>query len=730
MSKSTFRNTYGPILLVIVSIAFVSPVEAAGQRPRVGLALSGGAAKGMAHIGVIKVLEEAGIPIDVVTGCSMGSIIGGLYSVGYSTAEMETMVLEANWSDVFSDRVPRNRLGMEYKLWDSRFLISFPMKGLHIGLPSGLIAGQHMMRMMSSLTVPVQWSLDFNDLPIPFACVATDITTGEAVVLKSGFLADAIRASVAIPSIFTAVRIDDRLLVDGGLVRVMPAEDAIELGADIVIGVDVGEKPLSEEKLNSIIGVTQQTLTILMRPEMTRQRTLCDLVITPDFKGIEQYEFEQGPRLIELGEEAARAMMPQLEQLADSLERWGRTEPKEPPQRIDSFDFDEMIVEGLSVVSRDFVEREFGFDIPGRLTMDEIQKGVDQVYTTQFFKSVSYGIRYENSRTVLVLQVVEQTENLFRVGLRYDSRRKGELLLNTTIRNLSRMRATFALDIILAEEYEVDAKFFMRTGLIRALGFRLRANTQRINMGVFQGDTRVAQYITRYSFGEFLLGTIFSTKLNVAAGFRAEHIYQQLETGPPQLSDSTDVLVPFFGEISLDTIDRTVFPTHGLYVRLIGEVADRGVGSDLSFTRAYLDQRAALALHPNVSLFQSLFLGASNGSVPSSYLFFLGHVNEPIALQSVNSTFYGLEFQERAGPYVQMLLLGVQWQFVPTFFLQAGWNIGNTFEEWNTTLSTSRYINGGGLTLGANTVVGPIIFTIMTSDRHDILTYFSAGYTF
>ena len=206
------------------------------QRPRVGLALSGGGAKGFAHIGVLKVLESAGVPIDCISGTSMGSIVGALYAIGYSVDEIEAIALESDWEDIFSDAITRRDRPIEQKLVEDRYLLSLPLVGTKIGLPRGLIAGQKVSALLDRLTLPVHGQTSFRELPIPFSCVATDIVTGEAVVLDSGFLPEAIRASMAIPSAFTPVEIDGRLLVDGMLVRNFPVQDVIDLGADLVVG--------------------------------------------------------------------------------------------------------------------------------------------------------------------------------------------------------------------------------------------------------------------------------------------------------------------------------------------------------------------------------------------------------------------------------------------------------------------------------------------------------------
>ncbi len=234
----------------MVLITFLVGSEGRAQeRPKIGLALSGGGAKGFAHVGVIKVLEEIGLPIDFITGTSMGSIIGGLYAIGYSVGELEELVTATDWNDLFRDRVRRRDLAIESKMLDGRYMLSLPLNGLAPGLPTGLIAGQKISKLFERLTLPYHDVSDFRQFPIPFACVATDIVTGEVVVLDHGYLPEAMRASMSIPSVFTPVEIDDHLLVDGMLVRNFPVEEVRALGADIIIGVDVGAGVCTGERI-------------------------------------------------------------------------------------------------------------------------------------------------------------------------------------------------------------------------------------------------------------------------------------------------------------------------------------------------------------------------------------------------------------------------------------------------------------------------------------------------
>ncbi|UCG50997.1 MAG: patatin-like phospholipase family protein [Candidatus Latescibacterota bacterium] len=725
------RKTRNLVFLHVVVCLLLLPRGAEGERPKVGVALSGGAAKGIAHIGALKVIEEAGVPVDFVTGVSMGSIVGGLYAAGYTTAELESLVLAIDWDELFTDRIPRRNLAMEHKIWDRRYQISLPIDDRKVQLPSGLIAGQNITRTFARLTTPVQHTRDFRKLPIPFLCLAADIANGEIVVLDSGHLSEALRASMSIPTVFAPIKIGDRLLVDGGLARVLPAEDAKNMGADIVIGVDVGERPRDESELRSIIDMTHQALTLFMTPEIDRQRELCDILIEPDVHDVELYEFGKGRMLIDEGEKAARAVLPQLEQLADSLSRLASPEPPKIRPKIQGFYVIEIAIEGLARVPRELVERELDFELPGRLTISDIEEGVDRVYNTQLFHRVAYGIGPTEGGSRLTLRVSEKTENLFRIGFRYDSHREGMLLLNTTWRDNSSYGATFALDLILSEEWEIDAKYFMHSGILRALGVRARVNTTRRDLDVFEGDQRVATYRTQYSYAEAMLGSIFSSTMNAAIGVRAEYMDQALETGSIEFSDRYDTVVPVFGKITIDSYDRTVFPASGFFLDLSAELADSDLGSDVSFTRYYLDQRLVLPLLRRLSLLQAVYVGTTRGDgAPPGYLFYLGGVDQPVTFLGEDATFLGLKHQERTGEHVQVFQLGVQIEFLPNKFLQVGWNIGNTFHEWNTDLDFDRYINGGGIAVGMDTIVGPITFTMMTSERHDFLTHFSAGYRF
>ena len=469
------------LLPFICAVLLVAPALAQEtfQRPRIGLALSGGGAKGFAHIGVLKVLEEIGLPIDCITGTSMGSVIGGLYAIGYTTDSLAALARRKDWPQFFNDAATRRDLPMEEKLWDGRYFATFPIRQGNVQLPGGLVAGQKISALLSRLTWSVHHLTDFRELPIPFACVATDLETGEAVTLDRGFLPEAIRASIAIPTVFTPVKLNNRLLVDGGLIRNLPAEDVRRLGANIVIGVDVGAPLSSEEKLNSFFSVIDQISRFRGAEINALQRQRCNIIITPDLTGLTAASFDRADTLIKRGEIAARRLMPRLRALADSLKTLTKSRSVYKIPRLDSLLIQDFAITGLRDVSRRLVLSELDLLLPIWVTAREIEKAMARIYSSQFFERVTYRLEPQDGGTKLIIDVVEKNADAFRFGLRYDSSSKAALLLNTTFRNRAEHGSILLFDLRLGDQLQIDSQYFLHLGLGPRFGLRARGNYSR-----------------------------------------------------------------------------------------------------------------------------------------------------------------------------------------------------------------------------------------------------------
>ena len=690
-------------------------------RPRIGLALSGGGAKGFAHIGVLKVLEEIGLPIDYITGTSMGSVIGGLYAIGYTTDSLTALARRKDWPQFFNDAATRRDLPMEEKLWDARYFATFPIRRGNVQLPGGLVAGQKISALLSRLTWSVHHLTDFRDLPIPFACVATDLETGEAVLLDHGFLPEAIRASIAIPTVFTPVKLANRLLVDGGLIRNLPAEDVRRLGADIVIGVDVGAPLSTGENLNSFFNIIDQISSYRAAEINAAQRRHCDILIVPELSGLTAVSFDRGDTLIKRGEMAARRLLPQLRALADSLKKMSPSRRNYKIPRIDSLRIQDLAITGLRDVSRRLVLSELDLVLPIWVTAEEIEKAIARIYSSQFFERVTYRLEPQAGGTKLTIDVVERNADAFRFSLRYDSSSKAALLLNTTFRNRAEHGSILLFDLRLGDQLQIDGQYFLHLGLSPRLGLRARGNYSRNTLEIYQQRRRIASLRLRSIFLETFLGSIFSNNMVAGLGVKRELDYFSPEVAPPAFQTVKESFTSLLGLLWIDTLDRAVFPSRGHFLFIKSEAGYKKLGGDISFVQHYADWRGFFPLQTRLSILTRLQLGSAHKSgLPLNYQFFLGGVD----------SFVGIRPQELTGKSLQALQLGLQYEIMPHRFMLWRWNIGNTFEQWQIRYNRRRFITGAGLTLGTPTIIGPVELTIMSGSRHSLLANFNIGYKF
>ena len=301
-------------LCIIFNILIIQLSALSSERPKVGLVLSGGGARGFAHIGVLKMLDSLEIPVDYIAGTSMGGIIGALYATGYSGTEIEDIVMRTDWNEIFTDQPPRNNLPYLQKKDDGRYQFEFGLEGLIPRPPSGLIYGQKISLLFSSLTFPFESITDFDKLPVPFRCVAVNIETGGEVILKKGSLAKAMRSTMAIPSAFSPVEWGDSLLVDGGMVNNMPVDVVKDMGADLVIAVDVGVPLMKRENLNSALKVLMQSIAMLGIERWKKNRQLTDIYINPDLNefGVADFSKAKVAHIIQRGNNAAENARDQL----------------------------------------------------------------------------------------------------------------------------------------------------------------------------------------------------------------------------------------------------------------------------------------------------------------------------------------------------------------------------------------------------------------------------------
>jgi len=731
-----------PWLAMMVVFIFTS-LCSARPRPKVGLALSGGGAKGLAHVGVLKVLEEAGIEVDCIAGTSMGSIVGALYAIGYRPADIEALVLGQDWRWLLTDQITRRDLSFEEKQDDSRFVATFPIRQGRISLPSGLVSGQNITVLISRLTAPVHHVEDFRAFPISFSCVATDLESGTAVVLDHGFLPDVLRASISIPSVFTPVEIDGRLLVDGLLVRNFPVSDVRAMGADIVIGVDVGAPLYTKKELNSLFRVMEQSINFRAAEDTERQHGLCNILIQPELAEYTLMSFDATDSLIARGERAARKLLPQLRALADSLRGYPR--PGELTGQVKPFErvyLTGMSFEGLHEVSQDLLRAKLGIDLPALMSVIEIEKAIGRAYGTRFFERITYKLQPGQGGTQLVIRVAEQTDDLCRLGVRYDSDLKSAVLLNTLFRNVGIEGSQLSLSANLSKHTAFHGGYYIFTNWRPGLAVGLEANYNNLDILLYDNQGRVQANLD-YSHSNLNLAfqTIFSNWFSLGITSQIQNSALRFVASPEGGHEGNYTLLNFVTYLIVDSADRTVYPRSGVQIyseaTIVTDWLDSasklysiaGVSIPSSFVTYSLSAFSYVPAGRRLSLLYGVFGGtATNRLIPEDYLFYLGGL---YPFMSRSFPFMGLKFLERNGPNVLGLQAGVQYEFGANKVAILRANLGKTALKVGDLLNRNGMLAGAGLTIGWISPIGPIEYTVMYgSEHHEPLSHLNIGYRF
>ena len=427
-----------------------SNVEAGAPRPKVALVLCGGGAKGAAHVGVLKVLEEAKMPIDMIVGTSIGGLVGGIYAMGYSADELDAIISNCDWEYLLSDNTDRRDASFTKKVKESKFLVKVPFYSLDVEddpslgkspisrLPAGLIGGQNVLNMLNGLSVGYQESIYFGDLPIPFACIAADLATGKPVVLKEGILPVAMRATMAIPGVFAPVNMDGKVLVDGGILNNFPVDVAREMGADIVIGVDIKNDPPTLENLKSMPQVLNQMLGLMGNDTYVRNIKDVDILIKPDVTGYGTYSFTKKAvdQLMVNGYVAAKEKYDEIESLARRLNTLdlGVNDVEAPKATYvvrDTFCFKSVAIEGIEKENEHWLRRMSGLRPNVKLSGSDINRGVSILMGTGAFSSVNFVVVGKGTEDEeLVVKVRKGPANLLALGARYDSEEAAAVLMH------------------------------------------------------------------------------------------------------------------------------------------------------------------------------------------------------------------------------------------------------------------------------------------------------------
>ena len=686
----------------------------------VGLALSGGSAKGISHVGVLRALERLGVRVDVVSGTSMGGVVGGMYALGLSVDSIESVIRSADWAGLLSDAMPRARRALDQRRLDERAILAVPLQGPRIALPTGAIIGSNALRLLEHVTWRAATIRSFEELPRPFGAVATDLDTGQAVPLRGGVLAEALRASAGLPGAVEPILLEGRLLVDGALSRNLPAVDARELGADFVICSDVSDPIDSAEDLRSLVDVLSQLASLSMLESTLAQRAMCDVLILPELDSLTSFDFDRADDWIARGEAATSAH----ERALRALARRPASRPRVGTPS--SFLEDSVRITSVSIAGAtdprmsELIRRELEIEEGDYVGRDEMDARLSELESLGLFGLVRFQLDGQDAGARMLVTVEERPRDRLAVGLRYDDERRAALLFTATVHNLGSLGAVTRFDLRVGEETRLAISSRRRRGL-----------TGRIGYGASVGWSQAPLSLPASEGGP---ATFDITSAAGSAGFSpTRSTYLGAELAYEGASSSSGISVEaWIAAMVLDheTLDRIDFPRRGLDA---SGRAEWGTirGPSAGFTNSTMEARAYLPLRVGLIADVGAVVGYAQGvGLPSHRRYFLGGAHRSTVFRDTHANFHGLRSQELGGTAVQVARAGVRWEVATDWFLRAGLDVGAVREAWR--LPLSRPVTGWALAGGFRSRIGPVVGEVskVWGSSHDPRVSVSVGRSF
>ena len=564
------------ILFFLSFNSFTQNAESTGLK--VGLVLSGGGAKGLAHIGALKVIDSLGLRIDYVSGTSMGAIIGSLYASGYSGNQLDSIFKTVNFDHIINDYLPRGSKTFYERENSEKYAVSLPLQGFKLKLPAALSRGQNTYNLLSKLTLHVKDIQDFSKLPIPFFCMATNIETGEEIILEQGNLAQSVLASSALPTVFQPVVINDDLLMDGGIVNNYPIDELKAKNVDVIIGVDVQDELLNRIELNTAPDILLQINNFRTVEVMKVKSKKTDVYIKPDIKDYNVVSFNEGRKIIDRGELATKEMLDELIQIKSNQTRIKTAAIKIIP--ADSIRINTIDINGNHNYTRAYILGKLRLKANEIISYDDFSKGINNLVATNNFDSFLYELvptEYADGFDFHATVIETNKTAFLKLGLHYDNLYKSGLLVNFTKKRTLTKNDVMSLDLIFGDNLRYNFEYFIDKGFYWSIGVRSRFNQFHKNivsqslltpaeaqsLGVNKIDVELDDFTN-----QFYLQTLFRKDFALSLGAELKHLKIASETIIDDMQQDERLFedsnyFSLFGELKFDTYDNKYFPNEG-----------------------------------------------------------------------------------------------------------------------------------------------------------------------
>lgn len=710
------------------------------KRKKVGVVLSGGGAKGMAHIGALKVIEDAGIPIDYIVGTSMGAIIGGLYSIGYTPQQLDSMVRKQNWQFLLSDHIERREMNLMEREAEETYVISVPFsKNAIKEVTGGLIKGHNIDNLFSELTLGYHDSISFDSLPIPFACVSENLVLGEEYVFREGILSTAMRASMAIPGVFTPVRLNDMVLIDGGVVNNYPVDVARQMGADVIIGVDVQSELRPGEELNNTGTILAQLVDLMGQDKYLENLNNTNVHIKVNVKGYSAASFTHTAidTLIFRGAHAAESHRDALLKLKEHI---GLTydyqpEPRSGFQAIEKIFIQNVIFNGLEENDEDWIIKRCNLKENEYNSIEQIEKATSIIRANTNYSSVTYKLMQNKEGNYdLSYTLNKKQESRINIGVRFDSEEIASLLVNirTTLRRES--PAYVSATVRLGKQYGCQLGYAFEPSPLTSIGLSYRLMHHDIDY--YQQGKLSFNSKFRHHTAEFSYKNVWLKNVQFGVGIRYEQYnYDKLlhQEGNASFNLNKEPFFTYFANMHYDTYDKAYFPSKGVkfngtytfytdnFVKYKGKTPFSGIMGNfegvIPVTRRFSilpSVNGRILIGRNIPYTKMNIMG---GDIMEQHLpYQLPFVGIDRVELMKNSLFIGgLKLRQRMGAIHYLTLAG-------NYALSSS-KIENILNE--------EKMFGCAITYGVNSIFGPLEATLNYTDRSNkVGFYINLGYKF
>jgi NTE family protein len=537
---------------------------------KVGLVLSGGGAKGFAHVGVLKVLEEAGVRVDYIGGTSMGAIVGSMYASGYSAKEIDSLIRTFDFDKIMQDEVPRKSKPFYEKENGEKYAITFPLKKGKITIPKAVSKGQNVLNLMTELLQHVDTITDFNKLPIPFFCIATNLETGKQEILNSGFLPKAVQASGAFPTLLEPVEIGGKLLIDGGVVNNFPIDEIIEMGADIVIGVDLRSDYDEKDELDSALKIVNQIISFQMYGNYDDRIKKTDVYIHPDMNKYSVTSFDKLEEIEAIGEKVAREKFVDFLRIAKQQSKKRRPFYRQDQQN--ELHIKSILIKGNQDYTRNYVKGKMKIEEGQTILFSDLVEGINNLTATGNFTNIQYKIDTEKDGSILSLKLKQNDISTYvKFAAHYDKLYKTSILTNLTTKHLLSKNDVLSVDLVLGDNLRYNLNYFIDNGTNWSFGLRSRLNTFKTDIDYNQDNISRINLEYRDITNQLYFQTVFNRKF--ALGVGAEH--KRINTFTETLQTLTNQEKTYFDKsdygnfisyLKLDTYDNKYFQKEGVNV--------------------------------------------------------------------------------------------------------------------------------------------------------------------